>query len=352
MEIKNINPLVSVIVPVYNGADFVSETINSILNQTYTNLEIILIDDCSTDNSRQVIDSFTDSRIKRIYLERNGNVCVSGNKGVECSTGEYIATIGHDDVWLPEKIEKQVEYMNSHPDISVCFTRANIINENGEATNDMLSEELAGLFRSPNLSKEKNLYRLLTVGNCFCAPSALISRKVIEKTGFYRLGMVQLQDYDLWVRILLLTEGNLYTMEEVLTNYRRFSDNTTNLSSKSLESMARDRHEAHYLVYDAIKKMDSDLFIRVFKDYIINPECNSEAGIKCEKSLILAKLQNSYFPGYIISLFEEKDCRDYFAEKCNFYPKDFYALNSAPIKADEIYYEFFIKQGELIKQMT
>jgi len=104
---------VSVIIPVYNSSKYLEECINSVINQTYKNLEIIIINDDSTDNSLDIINSFNDKRIKLIDLPKNGGVSNARNKGIEASTGDYICFLDSDDFWSLKKIEKQVKFIKN-----------------------------------------------------------------------------------------------------------------------------------------------------------------------------------------------------------------------------------------------
>lgn len=106
-------PLVSIITPVYNSEEFLSETIKSIQNQTYKNWQLLLVDDCSKDNSSEIIKSFRkeDARIKYIKLEKNSGAAVSRNVGIKNAEGRFIAFVDSDDLWDSRKLEIQIEYM-------------------------------------------------------------------------------------------------------------------------------------------------------------------------------------------------------------------------------------------------
>ena len=104
---------VSVIIPVYNSSLYLEECINSIVNQTYKNLEIIIVNDKSTDDSLKIISKFKDKRIKVINLKKNHGVAVARNKGVMASTGDYICYIDSDDYWSLDKIEKQIKFIKN-----------------------------------------------------------------------------------------------------------------------------------------------------------------------------------------------------------------------------------------------
>ena len=114
-------PLVSVIIPTYNRGRLILDSINSVLNQTYKNIELIVVDDCSTDDTEKTVKSIDDSRIKYIKLEKNSGACVARNKGIEISRGEFIAFNDSDDLWLPEKINSQLDFFyKNNAEISFC----------------------------------------------------------------------------------------------------------------------------------------------------------------------------------------------------------------------------------------
>ena len=114
---------VSVITPMYNCEKFISETIESVLNQTYTNWEMIIIDDCSTDKSNQIVKQYIerDKRIRLIALNENSGAAVARNKGIEVSSGRFIAFLDGDDLWEPNKLEKQIQFM-TEKNIGFSFT--------------------------------------------------------------------------------------------------------------------------------------------------------------------------------------------------------------------------------------
>lgn len=124
--------LCSVIMPVYNSEKYVSDAIESVLSQTYSNLELIIIDDCSTDNTMNILSSYSkqDTRIKIIRSEKNSGCAASRNKGLRFCKGNYIAFIDSDDVWAKEKLEKQLRYMENNL-LNMTFTSYNIINSDG-----------------------------------------------------------------------------------------------------------------------------------------------------------------------------------------------------------------------------
>lgn len=128
----NNTPLVSVIMPAYNGEKYIQAAINSIINQTYSNWELIVIDDASTDATTKIISSVKDDRIKKIYNKENKGISYSTNLGTKQSMGKYIALLDDDDIATPNRLEVQVKYLEAHPDIDVLGGRSIKINEYGE----------------------------------------------------------------------------------------------------------------------------------------------------------------------------------------------------------------------------
>lgn len=124
---ESYNSLTSIIVPTYNFADHITPTIKSILNQTYSNFELIIVDDGSTDNTREVIELFKDSRI-HYYWKENGGGASARNFGIEKAKGGYIAFCDHDDIWLTEKLEIQVDFMNENKNIGLSLVGCSILN--------------------------------------------------------------------------------------------------------------------------------------------------------------------------------------------------------------------------------
>ena len=189
-------PLVSVIIAVYNGEDTIGKTIESVLSQTYYNMEIIIVDDASTDRSKEIISGYRDERIRTFFLETNNNVCNAGNVGFQNARGKYVALIGHDDLWDKEKLHKQVAFLEEHSAYSACFTWIHVIDEHDNISNQenyLLRLKLC----SDNLSQSRWVNRMMETSNYMCAPSACIRREMLEKVGYYRYGLLQLQDFEL-----------------------------------------------------------------------------------------------------------------------------------------------------------
>lgn len=199
------SPKLSIITPVYNAEEFLGETIESVLNQTYENFEFLLIDDCSTDSSRAMIKEYgqKDSRIRYIKLEENSGAAVARNTGLENARGRFIAFIDSDDKWYPEKISKQLTFMENNS-VAFTYTKYERITEEGE------------VIGAPSFPAKLNYTGLLKNTAIACS-TVVIDRQII---GDFRMPLVRKgQDTATWLRILS-KHDYAYLVDEVLNQYR------------------------------------------------------------------------------------------------------------------------------------
>lgn len=272
-------PKVSVLIPCYNHESYIAHTINSVLNQSFSDFELIVCDDCSTDNSRNVIDSFCDPRIKKVYPEKNLGVVLNLNNMISMASGEYIAVLGSDDEWQKEKLSRQVEVLDNNANIAACFTWADIIDETG---NIALSCDFnTDIFNVDNLSQGERLKMFYNSGNHLCHSSLLIRKSVHDELGLYNISLRQLHDYDMWVRII--NRYPIFVITDKLTLYRRASGNTTSISSAVLANKARLYNETAYVLYNMIDLMPED----IFKQHFAESECKDSIDITAQKLLTL-----------------------------------------------------------------
>ncbi|MBP6342585.1 MAG: glycosyltransferase [Candidatus Omnitrophica bacterium] len=199
--------LVSVIIPAYNKAEYTRRTVESVLAQTYSSLEVIVVDDGSTDNTAQVMAAFKD-RIRYI-LKPNGGACSARNAGIKASSGEYIAFIDCDDLYEPRKIEVCADYLNSHPEYGFVHTAANLIDH---------QERVEGIYDHPKSRRLGWITRRLILGNHICNSTALIRREILFKAGFFDESIFTPGDWDLWLR--LSETAQVGYIREPLTKYR------------------------------------------------------------------------------------------------------------------------------------
>jgi glycosyltransferase involved in cell wall biosynthesis len=214
---------VTVILTSYNHEKTLQEAIDSVLHQTFSNFELIILDDVSVDYSWQIIESYTDPRIKSFRNDKNRRANYGINKAIKEKEiqGEYIAIHHSDDIWEHDKLEKQVRFLEENPQIGAVFTWAQIIDEEGKSFEDE-SHLYYKIFEQPNRTRDEWLNHFFYVGNALCHPSVLVRKEVYEQVGLYRYGMAQLADFDMWVRLAMKFE--IHVIQEKLSRFRVHQD--------------------------------------------------------------------------------------------------------------------------------
>lgn len=182
-------PLVSVVMPVYNGERYLKEAIESVLFQSYKNLELIVVDDGSVDASKSIILSYPDARIRLVENTKNSGIVYTRNKGLSAATGEYVATLDCDDIALPDRLEKQVNFLEQNPDHALCGSFFQIMDADGR---------LSAKMEMPTCNRDIVTY--LTVGNCYCNSTIMVRGKLAKELK-YTEGYDIVEDYELWYRI-------------------------------------------------------------------------------------------------------------------------------------------------------
>ena len=241
-------PLVSIITPVYNAERFLSETIKSAKEQTYKNWELLLVDDCSKDNSAKIIKEFnrTDDRIKYIKLEKNSGASISRNTGIKNAKGRFIAFVDSDDLWEPEKLEIQISYM-LEKNLGFTFTSYRYMKENGVKTNKVA--------KAPFKINYNGLLKNTIIG---CS-TVVIDREII---GEFEMPLVKRgQDTATWLQILR-NEKYAYGIQKDLVNYRLVGDS---LSSNKIKALKRT-----WNTYRNVEKLNIFKSSYVFCFYVYN----------------------------------------------------------------------------------
>jgi glycosyltransferase involved in cell wall biosynthesis len=208
-------PKVTVIMSCYNHEKYVAESMDSILNQTYQNIELYVVNDGSTDRSAKIIKSYcTDSRVNFIDLKENTSAVGAFkilNKCIFETDSKYVSGASSDDFWELDKIEKQVNFLENNPSYKACFTWDKIKYEDG-GTLQGIDE---GYSCQENRDRFKWLEFLCLYGNCINGTSSLINRDVYMELGGFNWAFRNLQDYDLWVSIV--RKYPIYIIPERLT---------------------------------------------------------------------------------------------------------------------------------------
>jgi glycosyltransferase involved in cell wall biosynthesis len=206
-------PVVSVVIPVYNGEKFVRNAMDSILSQTFSDFELIVINDGSTDSSAEVVASYRDPRI--VFLENKTNTGLPRvrNQGLDASRGRYIAWLDCDDISLPERLEKQVKFLDTHPQVGVCGGWVKIVG----GGRDVIAQYPA---------HPEYLRACLLFNNCLANSTVMMRAACTRDIGLrFDLSHHLSQDYGLWTRIP--REWKIVNLPEVLTVYRTHSSQVT-----------------------------------------------------------------------------------------------------------------------------
>lgn len=257
-------PFITVLLPVYNCEKYVFDAIASILNQTYSNFELLIIDDCSTDTTLQICKSFGDERIILIEKEKNSGYTNSLNYGIAIAKGKYIARMDGDDISLPTRFEKQVAFMEANEDVVVCGTTFSIINSTTVIALPELHEDIKG--------------RLLN-GNCIGHPTVMLRKNTLEKHAIlYNPEMEPAEDYDMWTR--LITVGKLHNLQETLLLYRVHesqvsntrneiqNQKTTDIKINLLKTVSTIISDNELKAYKNLIELNGTLTVQEFKTYV------------------------------------------------------------------------------------
>jgi len=219
---NNDEPLVSVVMPIYGVERFVAEAVDSVLSQTFTDFEFIIVDDVSPDNSRAICEEYNDERIRIVVHETNRGLAGARNTGIRQARGKYIALLDSDDKWTMDKLEKHVAHLNESPKVGVSFARSVFMNEDGELMNTYQMPKLSGITPEHLLCRNP-------IGN---GSAPVIRREVFSDIAyednlygetedyFFDDNFRQSEDIECWIRIASLTDWEIEGLSEPLTVYR------------------------------------------------------------------------------------------------------------------------------------
>ncbi|MFN7522284.1 MAG: glycosyltransferase family 2 protein [Aphanizomenon sp.] len=211
-QVAGLYPKITVVMPVYNGEKYLDTAIKSILNHRFMNFEFVIVDDASTDNSVEIINSYQDQRIKLIKNNVNLGIPTTRNKCLQESSGEYVAVLDCDDYAYPSRLAEQLEFMENNPDFGMVGSWVELIDENDDLTGEVWNED------EPS---QKIPCRLL-FHNYFAHSAVLLRRSALDTVKIngevYRKDYPNAQDYDLWVRIS--KKFKVWNIPKVLIKYR------------------------------------------------------------------------------------------------------------------------------------
>jgi len=255
-------PSVSVLISSYNHEKYIGSAIGSVLNQTSEDLEIIVMDNGSTDKTSVEIKKIKDDRLRSYRFEENVGISRALNFGLEKAKGEYICYFGSDDIYLPEKLEKQVAYLDSHPRVGAIFSYADFINESGNIFTDE-NHPFAVMNQHTNQNRYKWLNYFFYKCRWLWHPSMMIRKPVYKSLGKHDPRLAQIHDFDLGMRLSLNYE--IHIIQEPLVQFR-IREGNMNASANTIQAQVRSMFEfAHVLKnYLTIKSVDE--FLRIFPE--------------------------------------------------------------------------------------
>jgi glycosyltransferase involved in cell wall biosynthesis len=217
------SPLVSIVIPAYNSANYLPQALDSVLNQTFRDYEIIVVDDGSTDETEQVLAPYRG--LIRYIRKENGGPASARNAGIRQASGEYIAFLDADDIWLPDKLQSQIDFISKNPDLHVLFTDCAIFDQHGFVTSSIKENH--------NISARITFQDLLTK-HFVPMSSIIVKRACLDEIGLFDESLTGAEDYNLYLR--LAQKFQFGYLDKVLVYHRKHE----NSLSEDLEQMRRD----------------------------------------------------------------------------------------------------------------
>ena len=240
------NNLVSIITPSYNSSRFIEECVGSVISQTYDNWELLIVDDYSIDNSLQILKKYNDKRIQLIELDKNVGAAKARNVAIRKAKGKYIAFLDSDDLWEPQKLEKQISFMESE-DIAFSFSTYQPISEDGS--------KLSSIIHAPKIVTYSSYLKNTIIG-CL---TVIIDR---EKTGGFEMPKIR-SSHDMALWLLIMRRGfDAYGLDENLARYRIVSTSNTANKWRAAKDV--------WMVYRQFEKLSFFYSIWCFLNYAFN----------------------------------------------------------------------------------
>ncbi len=291
-------PEVSIILPSYNYENYIGKTIDSVLNQSYPNWELIIIDDGSMDNSLDVIKRYKDKRI-HLFTQKNKGVSSTLNRGIRNSNCKYICFLDADDKYHPDKLDAQVEYMNSGFDI--VTTQVQVIDDKDEESPIEHFKMTWNLYDKKEIFGEDRVANFL-YKNYFCKSSLMIRKELFNKYGYFDPRLITAYDLDLWLR--MIPSAKITRIDKILTYYRWHDKNETTINNNRI------RTELLLILDNFIKNIDTSTDDKLLKKYLesIN-NCIKDNNLY-KGFITLQLIKNTYKLEDNYNLFEIKNAQD------------------------------------------
>ena len=263
---KSSAPKISVILSSYNHENYIAQAIQSVLDQTFSDFELLIYDDGSKDNSREIIKSFDDPRIKTFLYKENHGPRIAAQEALDAARGKYIAIHHSDDVWKPDKLEKQFNFLETHREYVACFSYADFVDEEGNLRELDDGDFYKKIFEQPNRSRAEWLRYFFHNANCLCHPSVLIQRRAYFDYDLLDItGLWQLPDLSTWINLCF--HADFYIMPEKLVDFRLRRESRENMSASNLDKRIRVETEMFFILSKFVEKFRNDkFFLEVFPE--------------------------------------------------------------------------------------
>ncbi len=251
-------PKVSVLMPSFNYGRYLPFAIKSVLSQSYSDLELVITDDCSTDGSKEIAEEWKrlDDRVVTVFHDTNHGLARARNSGLAVSTGEFVAFCDADDIWLPDKLKTQVEYLQRRPEVGLVHSDGLIMDGDGNLTGKRFSSE----FHRKGQVTSGNLFEELCQRNFLCVPTVILRREAIQYAGGFDERLRSLEDWLCWAKVS--RKYPFYYVDEPLVQYRNHRDSL----SYNAQGMAHNRVKALRSLLDTFPDIPPQCRAKMFYD--------------------------------------------------------------------------------------
>ena len=306
-------PVVSVIMPIYNCISYIAQAIDSILNQTFTDFELIIIDDCSTDGTAGVVDGYTDKRINFITKPKKTGLVASLNTGLSLAKGQYIARMDGDDISAPERLQKQVDFLVQHRDVMLCGTAYELLNARQIVSYPAGHDDI-----------KLALLEYCPLGH----PTVMICNDFLQDHNLrYNPDFEAAEDYELWTRLIWL--GKAANMPDVLLTYR---DHPLQYSNSNKSNQVKNSHLSRInmlaKVWDKASITDPCTREVLFGDHTYSSAVELKEMVDCMQYIITVNTTNNCydafkFDGYVTAK-KKAAVRRYYLNQAKYTPAVLY----------------------------
>ena len=331
--------MISVLMVNYNHENTIEATIKSVLNQTYKNIQFVIVDDGSTDDSNNIVKRFKDELIELYSLGKNEHICYATNYGFEKVKGKYLARIDSDDIWYPNFLEKHISFIHENPGCRIAFSWCDWIDEEDNNINHLVPEWLKLCDVNFNSQKEW-LKQFYFDGNCLMHSAVVMETDLMREIGYFEPAYRQLHDFDYWVRIA--KRYNIYIIPERLACIRKFRTGSDNASAPTKTNTIRTFNEYMDIRAAMFDDMSDETFRETFGDQFVCSDSMSAEELECEKAFMLCRPQRGWDgippegPRRLKLLFGNSRSRALLEHKYHFSIKDLYGLTSVHIYSDPV----------------